>query len=181
MSSSNQSRREFIKTASVGTAGMVAVSKLSMPSILSSQSPNDEISVGIIGFGIRARQMVNAMGYFHPKAPERPSGFGTISRADRTRGYGSRSGMPVQPFKKEPIRAVCDIYEDARKYASEIFADNIKLYTNYENLLDDPDVDAVMIFTPDHWHTGWPLMRVMQAKISLLKNVLRIILRKVWH
>jgi predicted dehydrogenase len=145
-------RREFIRNTAKGTTGIAVAANLGMPSILKSQSPNDEIGVGIIGFGIRARQMANSMGYFHPEAPDHPTGFGSISREDRTRGYGHRSNMPIIPFDKEPIRAVCDIYQDARKYASEIFDDDVKFYQNYEKILENPDIDAVMIFTPDHWH-----------------------------
>lgn len=152
MNSTYHSRREFIRKTAVGTAGIAAAAKLGMPAILRSQSPNAELGVGIIGFGIRARQMANALGYFHPMAPDHPTGFGSISREERTRGYGHRSRMPVKPFDNEPVRAVCDIYQDARRYASELFGDGVRMYDNYNKLLEDPDIDVVMIFTPDHWH-----------------------------
>ena len=96
--------------------------------------------------------MVGRLGHFHPQAAPTATGFGTISRQDRTRGYGTRSRLPVKPFEKEQIRAVCDIYEDARTYAGEMFESSVTLYDNYRKVLENPDIDAVMIFTPDHWH-----------------------------
>ncbi|MFC1782634.1 Gfo/Idh/MocA family protein [Planctomycetota bacterium] len=151
MNNKKYTRREFIKKTVAGAAG-VAAAHLGFPAILRSASPNETIGIGVIGFGIRARQMMCALGHAHPQAAPNATGFGTITRKDRTRGYGRKNQTLVKPFDTEQIRAVCDIYQDALKYASEMFPPNVKYYDNYRKVLDDPDIDCVMIFTPDHWH-----------------------------
>ncbi len=151
-SESRMSRKEFLKAGALGTAGLAMAGTIGAPAILKARSPNNAIGVGVVGFGIRARQMMTRLGHFHPQAASVPTGFDTGSRADRARGYGHRDRMPVKPFTDEPIRAVCDIYTDARTYAGEMFGEDLRLYEDYRKLLDDKDIDAVMIFTPDHWH-----------------------------
>lgn len=52
--------------------------------------------------------------------------------------------------------AVCDVDRDvlakARKLAEEGTGHDIKTYHDYRALLDDKEIDAVVITTPDHWH-----------------------------
>ncbi|MFC7524972.1 Gfo/Idh/MocA family protein [Parapedobacter sp. GCM10030251] len=51
--------------------------------------------------------------------------------------------------------ALCDVDANVlNKRADELKARNItpKLYAKHEDLLADPNVDAVIIGTPDHWH-----------------------------
>ncbi len=61
------------------------------------------------------------------------------------------------------ITAVCDLdrrrVEDARVLVNDHYAketgrayDGVTGYTDYRELLADPDIDAVVISTPDHWH-----------------------------
>ncbi len=145
-------RKSFIKKGAMGAAGLAFAGTFGAPAFLRNPSPNDTIGVAVIGFGIRARQMVGRMGYFHSLAAPIPTGFDTISREERTRGYYNKSDVAVRPFDKEQIRIVCDIYDDALKYAEEIFGAQTKYYDNYRKVLENKDIDCVMIFTPDHWH-----------------------------
>ncbi|HWD00524.1 MAG TPA: Gfo/Idh/MocA family oxidoreductase [Candidatus Sulfopaludibacter sp.] len=48
------------------------------------------------------------------------------------------------------IVAVCDVYEKRKRLASERF--KAKGYTDYRELLQQSDLDAIYIATPDHWH-----------------------------
>jgi predicted dehydrogenase len=146
------SRKDFIKKTALGTLGLAVTSSYGASAFLNHKSPNDIIGIGVIGFGIRARQMVGRLGYFHPQAAPMPTGFDTISREERTRGYANQSDKLIQPFTNEKVRAVCDIYEDALTYAGEMFDKDVKMYNDYRRMLDDKDIDCVMIFTPDHWH-----------------------------
>ncbi|MCL6502976.1 MAG: Gfo/Idh/MocA family oxidoreductase [Pirellulales bacterium] len=46
--------------------------------------------------------------------------------------------------------AVCDVYQ-RRLLAAQALCQG-QAYTDYRKLLDNPDIDAVIIATPDHWH-----------------------------
>ncbi len=48
------------------------------------------------------------------------------------------------------VAAVCDIYKP--RLEQGVAMTGAKGYHNYEDLLADPDIDAVIISTPDHWH-----------------------------
>jgi predicted dehydrogenase len=48
------------------------------------------------------------------------------------------------------IVAACDVYEKRTKMVAGRF--NVKGYRDYRELLNQSDVDAVVIATPDHWH-----------------------------
>lgn len=49
------------------------------------------------------------------------------------------------------VVALCDVYQKRRRLASAKFPD-AKTYELHEEVLQRPDIDAVFIATPDHWH-----------------------------
>jgi len=51
-----------------------------------------------------------------------------------------------------PSVALCDVYEPYRVRAARRCTRKVALHTDFRELLDRPDVDAVFIATPDHWH-----------------------------
>jgi predicted dehydrogenase len=55
------------------------------------------------------------------------------------------------------IRAVCDVYQRRLTAASER-APHAKQYVYHQELLERPDIDAVIVATPDHWHATITLM-----------------------
>lgn len=48
------------------------------------------------------------------------------------------------------IVAVCDVYEKRKRKAAELY--KCDGYLDYREVIARPDVDAVVIATPDHWH-----------------------------
>ena len=63
------------------------------------------------------------------------------------------------------VVAVCDVYGPHRQKGVERSQNpEVKAYVDYRELLADPNVDAVVIATPDHWHCQMVLDAVKAGK-----------------
>ena len=51
------------------------------------------------------------------------------------------------------VVALCDVDRHVREQARAAFGSTPRIFEDYRELLDREDVDAVVIGTPDHWHT----------------------------
>jgi hypothetical protein len=74
-------------------------------------------------------------------------------------GLGNRGDQVHDAFLEHgdaTTAAVCDLREDYMGFASEKAARKghaaPKRFDDYRKLIEDKDIDAVMIATPDHWH-----------------------------
>lgn len=56
------------------------------------------------------------------------------------------------PHKDADIVAVCDIWQPYMDFAAKKIGGSPKQFKDYRQLLDQKDIDAVAINTPDHWH-----------------------------
>jgi predicted dehydrogenase len=81
-------------------------------------------------------------------------------------GTGGRARGLMALLKRLPaneIVAVCDVYEPRLLQATEIAATAAKV-SDYRRILDDRQIDAVVIGTPDHWHKTITLEAVAAGK-----------------
>ena len=86
----------------------------------------------------------------------------TIGANDRIRigmiGVGNRGGQLLDAFLANPdahIVAICDIYKPHLEKTVATFekrGETVDQYSDFRKLIDRPDLDAVVIATPDHWH-----------------------------
>ncbi len=97
----------------------------------------DAIRIGIIGFGIRGPQLCRALGYATKSWKE-------SQNPDRLKAFEEQEDLNVK------ITAVCDLFKMRADEAVDSWG--CKSYRHHEELLASPDVDAVVIATPDHWH-----------------------------
>jgi predicted dehydrogenase len=70
-------------------------------------------------------------------------------------GLGNRGDQVLSAFlahKDCEVAAVCDIYQPYVEFAAKKIGTNPKQYKDYRALLENKDLDAVAIVTPDHWH-----------------------------
>lgn len=112
-------------------------------------SRDQQIRLGIIGFGIRGEQLVRA------------SGFATESWMNLMQER-ARSGndIALKTFMGQEdlnilYNGVCDIFEieaDIAQKTVSVDGHKAKKYHNWKELVHADDIDAVIIATPDHWH-----------------------------
>lgn len=73
---------------------------------------------------------------------------GVIGTGGRARGLMNQ----LKNLAGVEITAVCDVYEPRLLQAAEIAAPGAARVADYRRILDNRDIDAVLIGTPDHWH-----------------------------
>ena len=70
-------------------------------------------------------------------------------------GLGNRGDELLDafaPHKDAEIVALCDVYEPYLQAAQKKVGPRAKLFHDFRKLLDQKDIDAVVVATPDHWH-----------------------------
>jgi predicted dehydrogenase len=70
-------------------------------------------------------------------------------------GPGERGRSVMGQFQKNQeveVVALCDIYDENLNKAQKQAGGKAKEYAEHKNLLEQKDIDAVLIATPDHWH-----------------------------
>ena len=96
----------------------------------------------------RAAGAATAAGYSRIAGANSRAGIGYI-------GLGNRGDQVHDAFLEWPDQqtvAVCDLRGDYLDLAVRKSRGNPRRYKQYRKLLEDKDVDAVVIATPDHWH-----------------------------
>ena len=70
-------------------------------------------------------------------------------------GLGNRGDQVLDAFLKDPdaeVVAVCDLSPAYMDFAAKKAGTSPRQFKDYRQLLEQKDIDAVIIATPDHWH-----------------------------
>jgi predicted dehydrogenase len=73
-------------------------------------------------------------------------------------GSGGRGTLVMSTFQKDAavrVGAICDVFEPNLEHALSVASkagSQPKAYRNYNELLADREIQAVLIATPEHWH-----------------------------
>jgi len=155
---SGKSRREFLKQSAMTAAGVaVGIKALNTPLFAQTPGANDKIRVGFIGLGNRGTQLLKRF----------------------------------MANKDVEVAALCDVYEpytlrdrskvDGRWLETgkvpemgESFASQPKRYNDFRKLLEQKDIDAVCIATPDHWHAVQTIAALDAGKDVYIEKPLTI-------
>jgi len=128
-------RRNFIKTAALGTAGlMLGGAKLSAKSYKRIIGANDRIHVGVMGLGRRLEA------FYEPLTIEK-SNVELMYLCDVLKRKREEAGVAFREKGLSP-----------------------KLINDYRQMLDDKKVDAVINATPDHWHAPGSIYALQAGK-----------------
>ncbi len=117
------SRREFVTKSVQGTSALIAAPViLNTAQIARGQSPNDRLTLALIGAGGRGSSLAKGM-----------AGLGNIQFKYVCDVNESRGGEVLRDLEKQQGHAP-------------------KRVLDMREVLDDKEVDAVVIATPEHWH-----------------------------
>ena len=139
MSKPSQTRRSFLKRTGAAAAGGVCLFHIVPARALGLQGqppPSDTLNFGHIGIGGRGQRFLRPESYLGKQIPA-PTNLG---------GDGTRMLRPARSM------ALCDVDSKRLDMAASLVGGRPKLYKDFRRLLEDKDIDAVYIASPDHWH-----------------------------
>lgn len=100
-----------------------------------------------------------------------------ISSTDKIRigviGYGVQGHFDLATALEVPgveLAGICDLYTGRIEKAKEQFGKDLYTTRNYKELLDRPDIDAVLICTIDIWHARITLDALAKGKHVYLEK-----------
>jgi len=142
-------RRQFIKTAAATTTGILGLPTIIPSVVFGKARPNDKIQIAQIGIGRIAREHDLPETIKHDLCR-------VVAVADLDSKRGAEGKKWIQ-----------DYY--AKKTGKADYVD-VKVYADYREMLKDPGIDAVIISTPDHWHSQPAMEAALAGKDIYLQK-----------
>jgi len=121
------SRRDFLQKSAIVAGGGILASALGNPAFAifkGGVAPSDQLNIGAIG--------INGMGWADTTSALKIPGVNLVAVCDVD--------------KTVMDKRLADLAKTGRDVSK------IRKYDDYRQLLDQKDIDAVIIGTPDHWH-----------------------------
>jgi len=142
-------RRNFINKTALGTAAMVGFPTIVPAHVLGKDAPSNKINIGQIGCGRIARDhdIRDTIRFDNAR-------YVAVCDVDTKRAADAK--VLVDSFYKEKT--------GKEKYM------NTKIYGDYREMLLNKDIDAVVISTPDHWHSQPAMEAALAGKDIYLQK-----------
>ena len=154
-------RRTFLKQSAGAAAGVAAAGRsFSAPAIVSNPGANERIRVGFIGLGNRGSQLLR--GFMAQTDCE------VAALCDVYEPYTTRDRSQVDPAM---IKSVGDGFIPKM---GELFPTPPPRYNDFRRLLEQKNIDAVVIATPDHWHAVQTIMAFDAGKDVYVEKPLTV-------
>ncbi len=96
-------------------------------------------------------------------------------------GFGLIGKRHVLDFREQSdarIAAVAEVHSGRRDEAVALASGSARPYADFRALLDDKDVDAVVVSTPDHWHALITMMACAAGKDVYVEKPLSLFARE---
>jgi predicted dehydrogenase len=149
-------RRAFL----VHSAAAAAVG-LAAPALGAGVNANDKIRVGFIGVGNRGSQLLQGF-LAQPDCQ-------VVALCDVYAPYLARDPQQVDPQIIKSIGEGGLVPRMAEHFESEV-----RRFTDFRQLLEQKDIDAVVIATPDHWHAIQTIAALQAGKDVYVEKPLTV-------
>ena len=96
-------------------------------------------------------------------------------------GYGLIGAQHVYDFKNQrdvDLAAMSDIYQPRMEEGIRACGGKAKGYKDFRKLLDDKDIQAVVVSTPDHWHAMMTIMACAAGKDVYVEKPMTLFVRE---
>jgi predicted dehydrogenase len=140
-------RRKFIQAGATGVF-LLDVVPSRVLGLQGQAPPSDTVNFGHIGLGGRGRGFLRREANVGQQVPASPN----------LGGDGTRMLRPGRSV------ALCDVDPARLDQAATQTGGSPKLYKDFRRLLEDKNVDAVYVASPDHWHALMTIMACQAGK-----------------
>jgi len=96
-------------------------------------------------------------------------------------GYGLIGAQHVHDFKNQPdvdMVALSDCYQPRLEQGAAACGPRTKTYRDFRKMLDDKDIDAIVVSTPDHWHALMSMMACAAGKDVYVEKPLTLFVKE---
>lgn len=143
-------RRKFLSRSASAAAG-VASFHIVPNTVFAAEgrpAPSDRLNFGHIGLGGRGRRFL------------RP----TLAPGEQVKQWENLGGWGERFIRHSRTVALCDVDVNRLDQAATQLGGKPRLYRDFRRLLEDKDIDAVFVTTPDHWHALMAIMACQAGK-----------------
>ena len=142
------SRRDYLKKTAIGSAGLVFAPTIVPSSVFGKDAPSNKINIGQIGCGriARSHDMSETLKYDQARMI-------AVCDLDSNRALDAKNHVQGHYDKKK-----------GKGYV------DVKIYEDYREMLLNPDIDAVQVSTPDHWHSQPAIEAALAGKDIYLQK-----------